>query len=455
MNPLNLGLRNLLGILLPGGLIILVALACIAALMPEARPLIERAMTQWAALAMPGVFLVSYVAGSVVCLRAADAVDRLSARLMRLKQDPYKDTRGTVASLRKRLLECVFVSPDNCLPGQNEARWAWKHDQFPYPVWELMKFRIYHPAEMFAFYKQYKHCFWLGDRSSTDDRPAKEFFNYCKTVIFNANEGRQHALAEEVQAAEANTRFFAGTFLALVIALAFSVLLSVVLFFDKSAPHGALPVAAAFTLLVGLAAYSIVAGGRFRLIRLKEVDTVFDAFYLVHRHAAQCPVCGRATEKELFDERRQLVEDAFAAGMTLKGLAGLMRNRSRENPLLSSLYFAGAEHDHPYFLDTDQLAAGISVLPEDEPKSSIAKRHPHQNEVIFALDGEVNLEVLKNGGWEQCRLAAGQVKIVPPGVCHRITSKEKQQSAFLFIKTQPMKEPREEFCADAESGNGN
>ncbi len=41
--------------------------------------------------------------------------------------------------------------------------------------------------------------------------------------------------------------------------------------------------------------YVIIMGGRFRLSRLKEVDTVFDAFFLVQPRSYLCPHCGQRT----------------------------------------------------------------------------------------------------------------------------------------------------------------
>ena len=194
------------------------------------------------------------------------------------------------------------------------------------------------------FFQPYLRCFATGNRRN------KEFFNYCKTVIYDAYEGKRHALAEEVQSAEAYVRFFGGVFWALLLSALVLVLTALLLMVrvalrgttglcywvsvctllaalvlgavatgvvwrtpqfvrreDKvgrfwvlseiaggllfiSAVVGAFPpdlVTAArmnFVALVMLIlAFLIIAGGRFRLSRLKEVDTVFDAFFLVQR----------------------------------------------------------------------------------------------------------------------------------------------------------------------------
>jgi len=154
---------------------------------------------------------------------------------------------------------------------------------------------------------------------------------------------------------------------------------------------------------------------------------------------------GRKKDAEIFKQRTRLLQDAFSQGMTLDALVGLMRSRSKESPRLSSLYFAGADRDHPYFLHTDRVAMGLSVLPEDEPKSRKTKRHPHQHEMIFVLDGALRLEILRNGKWKATALKAGQIKVIYPNKYHRIVSGGKR-AVFLFVKSKPAKEPRELAC---------
>jgi mannose-6-phosphate isomerase-like protein (cupin superfamily) len=414
--------------------------ACFGLWFPEARPLMTGAMKQESWFVAAAIFLVSYVIGSVIRLYASDFVDSISAWCIRLVVHPFAGKAGSIQDHLAGLLDDVTNPAIACPSTREVAQWAWKYDRFPYPVWECMKMRLYHPPEMFAFYEAYRECFAAGPLR------GKEFFNYCKSVIYSANEGKRHALAEEVQAAEANVRFFAGTFWAVVFSLLLLLATCAVLGFEKSPPKGALPGCVFAALLAVSAAGAIVAGGRFRGVRLKEVDTVFDAFYVVHRHAAQCPRCSRPAGSALYEERRDLVESAFSAGMSLQQLTDLMRLRSHDNPALSSIYFAGADRDHPYFLHSDRVAIGISVLPEDEPKSITAKKHPHQNEVIVVLDGELRVEAVTNGIWQHTDLVAGQVKVIAPGACHRIVAKGQARATFMFLKTDPAAEPREEIC---------
>ena len=169
---------------------------------------------------------------------------------------------------------------------------------------------------------------------------------------------------------------------------------------------------------------------RFRTLRLKEVDTVYDAFYLVHQHAENCLVCsGHATSSlpEQFIEREKLLREAFSLSqdsenvltpISLDLLVSLMRQRSQGKRFLSSIYFAGAEGDHPYFLKNDKFALGISVLPEDAPKAGISKCHPHQQEAIFVLNGTLCLEIKDSGKAVEKVLKGGDVYVIKKGQCH-------------------------------------
>jgi mannose-6-phosphate isomerase-like protein (cupin superfamily) len=212
-------------------------------------------------------------------------------------------------------------------------------------------------------------------------------------------------------------------------------------------------------------AYTVIHRGRFRLLRLKEVDTVFDAFYLVHRHADECPRCAPSPSPgQSADDiaRAQLVQDAFALSregnpsggpVILEQLVRLMKERSAGNHNLSYLYFAGSRDDHPYFLHNDRIAVGLAVLPEDAAKSRRAKRHPHQQEIIIVLDGQLCLERNELGFDTARTLETGDVVIIDPGQCHRILPVNNHDAAYVFVKTNPDLEPREELCTLSHRAN--
>lgn len=313
-----------------------------------------------------------------------------------------------------------------------------------------MKFKLYHPQEMLRFFIAYAACF------GTEERRGKEFFNYCKMVVYNASSQQNSALAEEVREAEGTVRFFAGAFYALTASAATLLLCWIVQLCQVSrAPYHATATGiAAITLL--LLAWMIVHKGRFRLLRLKEVDTVFDAFYLVHRHPDECQRCASLLSPDASSDERareRLLRDALTTdglptgrSVLLPQVVRLMKERSLINPVLSSLYFAGSQVDHPYFLQNDDVAVGLAVLPEDEPKSRAPKRHPHQRETIIVLTGPLTLDVVAQGQLVQHILESGAVHVIPPGQCHSITAHKNNGAVYLFVKTNPAEHPKAEPC---------
>src|SRR5271165_959640 len=312
MIPFQLGFRNLIGILLPGAVLALVIFTCLDILFPGMGQAIARETGNNAGSFVVGFLLTAYILGSVIRLHSSDTVDRFSASLVRVP-DPFEGMEGSTEQhlndllvgvtetepsgksdneYFKELLERIrdrrrhdakVVNRGEDSAANDLIKWAWKNDEFPYPVWELMKLRLYHPGDVFQFFAPYMRCFATGHRRN------KEFFNYCKAVIYEAHEGKRHALAEEVQSAEAYVRFFAGVFWALLLSAGTLVVASAAEFIlrERATAVGMILVAV-FMLGVN---YMIVIHGRFSLSRLKEVDTVFDAFFLVQRHPYQCPYC--------------------------------------------------------------------------------------------------------------------------------------------------------------------
>ncbi|MGD0548805.1 MAG: hypothetical protein ABR991_13450 [Terracidiphilus sp.] len=360
MNPVQLGFRNLFGTVLPGAMLVLVLMVCLEVVFPGMELIIPNQIGDKTIIIIAVFLLFSYIFGSVIRLYSADTVDRLSASLICIGKGAFEGKSGSLEDQIKSKLEKNVESMDYCLdilqdyvwdpkvkPELNHElmRWAWKNDSFPYPVWEVIKFRLYHPDEMFEFFLPYKRCFATGERR------GKEFFNFCKAVIFEAHDGNRHALAEEVQSAEANARFFAGVFWALLLSALVLVISTFFVTLMRGTPgsffwmtSGTLIFIAAaviieFTpekfaqqmgkvrlfwianalavllLLVSVlsgivekdltagwgmnlaaicmvsVALAIIFNGRFRLVRLKEVDSVFDAFFLVNRRPDHISPC--------------------------------------------------------------------------------------------------------------------------------------------------------------------
>ena len=74
---------------------------------------------------------------------------------------------------------------------------------------------------------------------------------------------------------------------------------------------------------------------RFRTLRLKEVDTVYDAFYLVHRHVDMCERCAlpmpegerRAPMEEVTPAAPRVLRYLLLILRILKEISGLRRSR--------------------------------------------------------------------------------------------------------------------------------
>jgi len=152
-----------------------------------------------------------------------------------------------------------------------------------------------------------------------------------------------------------------------------------------------------------------------------------------------------------YQHRARMLEDAWKKSslsqilpaLTFASLVATMKESSRSNAPSTSMYFAGADVDHPYFLKSDALAIGIAVLPEDAEKAKARKRHPHQVEVIFVLEGGLNLYI---EGSAPITLRKSDYYVIGKNVCHWVTPLEEQPGVFLFVKTNPAQEPRGVSC---------
>ena len=163
----------------------------------------------------------------------------------------------------------------------------------------------------------------------------------------------------------------------------------------------------------------------------------------------------RAKADPLFLARKKLLEEAarYSGSKTdahpplaLGALLGRMREAACHDPGLASIYFAGAEGDHPYFLKNQQVSIGISVLPEDAEKCAQAKRHPHQQEIIIILEGNLRLFTRRDGTTSSEELACGEMRVIEKDQCHWLLADAGKTAAFMFIKTCPSREPRGVAC---------
>ena len=214
MDLFRLGLRSLMGVLLPGALLVLVLIYVVfSGAFAVGLHMQSSILDRWSSLI--ALFLVSYLVGSLMRLNSADNVDEKWA------QYSQKKLRGTGKSqeeFRKELdekWEALKADPEAVeRPDENSVEAIWQTDEFPYPVWQFYKLRLYHPEEAYRFFWSYRSCMRSYEGAG---KIGKEFFNYCKAVIYHSSRQLGDALALEVQTAEALVRFYAGTYYALVV----------------------------------------------------------------------------------------------------------------------------------------------------------------------------------------------------------------------------------------------
>jgi mannose-6-phosphate isomerase-like protein (cupin superfamily) len=143
--------------------------------------------------------------------------------------------------------------------------------------------------------------------------------------------------------------------------------------------------------------------------------------------------------------RKKLIHDAFLKSqngieygpLEIENLIKLMKERSKDNEFLSSLYFAGCLGDHPFFLKNNKFAIGLAVLPEDSNKAGLLKSHTDQIEILVIIDGSILLEVEENHIMIKKALNEGDIYIINKNIKHKISAIDNQNSAFIFIKTNP------------------
>jgi quercetin dioxygenase-like cupin family protein len=460
MDIFKLGLRNLLGITLPGGIIFLALwyfLYSLGLLFGFSFDVFEW-LNDKQTLLILCAFIISYILGNIFRLIAADKLDNLSSYYSIktfLRPNASRNYRDEFKILRENFEK----GTSDWYSSINDVdKWIWSVDKFPYNLWEFRKFALYHPKEVLNFFEAYRGCMTTK---------GKEFFNYCKMVIISSSKVNGDDLKDEVYQAEANSRFWAGTFFALVCSiclLSIQVILKLIIYgyyeiITKSTLQSCiLPLL--LILLMSILCWVII--GHYRRIRLKEVDTVYDSFYLVHRHPDNCSSCSpdlNLVKDFNYLERMKLIKNSYALSqkdsphdpINLKHLIHLMKERSKDFNFLSSIYFAGHFGDHPYFLLNDAFAMGIAVLPEDETKSSKIKRHPHQNEIIVVIEGNILLDVETNGVMNRKHLKTGDYWVLEIDQCHRILSDNNQDAVFIFLKTNPSDQPLSIDCKEIEN----
>jgi hypothetical protein len=256
-------------------------------------------------------FVASYVLGYLLRLGTAYQVDKESSDY-RLEEWRRRKKNQTREKHFKQLLNQMRQGKNVDIP-RGFDNWVWRAEPFPYPVWYLRKAAFY-PPEIPRFFDQYKRCMGLVPDSLSI--AGHQFFNYCKLVISSKEDS---VLREEINAAESSTRFLVGTYSALrlslwifVTLLAFQLTAMAVSHIrgisvaDLSQSHLISLVVYTTLLILGSHAARNHIKKHFRRLRLKEADTVYDAFYLVCKekdHDAKSP-CDPETTRSTFSEDR-------------------------------------------------------------------------------------------------------------------------------------------------------
>jgi len=312
MDIFKLGVRDIFGIVLPGAVLLFVILYAFWSLpITLGLPALDVPLLKDQGFLLSITFFVaSYLLGYLLRLETVSQVDKESSEC-RLKEWRKRKENQTLEEHLKQLLDQMRRGEDvSNIPGEFD-HWVWRAEPFPYPVWYLRKAAFSYPHEILEFFNQYKRCIGLVPGSLWI--AGQQFFNYCKLVISQEDS----VLREEINAAEGNTRCLVGTYSALRLSLWIFVTL---LIFQLTAmtilhirgisvaglarSHLASLVLSTLILIAGSRAAQIHIKRQFRGIRLKEADTVYDAFYLVCQkkgHDAKLP-CEPETTTSMFSE---------------------------------------------------------------------------------------------------------------------------------------------------------
>jgi hypothetical protein len=361
MDLLKMGLRNVLGIMAPGAMMLIAfALAAFLGLFPywhfkSQQPVLSyfHYCAQFLqvipkSLSFIGFILISYVIGSVFRLTSADEVDEeseicllrnLIADLIKRKENSKKSKQSPIRKtiqwviyekfpsasrrvnkllkaieqkkqeweinqaktdgntegildLKKTVKDYLETAIEIKLTNKDEYSLLWTLDRFPYTKWEFAKFAKYHPKGVKQFFSRYKEIMQF------DGVSGKEFYNFFKMTIKHVRKSLTDPVVEEIDYMEATVRFYAGTFkmlqyacTALIVSFITQFILIVYpivyLFLYRQEmvlARMTIPIFIVLTvtgfMFIFFNRFKIEIQKQFRFIRLKEVDTIYDALYL-------------------------------------------------------------------------------------------------------------------------------------------------------------------------------
>jgi hypothetical protein len=232
------GARGIFEIFIPGSFLLLnVFGALFFCPSPEIVTLIKSLLKNSGILIIV-IICVGYLFGVMLRLFRTDRLDRISGLYMKLF---YKEKDKTSDELKRTV-----------------------SDTFPYINW-INDMSCKHLPE--------NVCNFFNDKWMNSDTKIhkKQFFNYCKTIIA----AKDSNAYEEIYAAESLTRYVSGMFYS----ISLSLLLNIVVLVLNRYYLGifVLPIILVSCIYI-LIQFEIIR--RFRMLRIKEVETVFFASYI-------------------------------------------------------------------------------------------------------------------------------------------------------------------------------
>jgi hypothetical protein len=221
---------------------------------------------------IPGIFLLVNTVAVVYFLPITD--EATNAHLQALLTDPAKVLLviipfGYLAGVTLRLLHAEYADGasawflrhfNKSAQGGECDTTRYAYEAFPYTRWLGTVCTCYLPRAALDFYE----AVWVGQSS-------QQFINFCKILVSTADP----AAGAEIYAAESLARYISGMFYAL--GVAWGLLVGLVLWLILGTP-ATVPLGISVLIVVYSVGLGIILNA-FRLIRLKEVETVFAASF--------------------------------------------------------------------------------------------------------------------------------------------------------------------------------
>jgi len=154
MNVFKLGLRNIIGITFPGAILIVVTLYVlysICYLLNISLEFIDFLTSQQLILFII-LFIISYIIGGIIRLESADKLDKKSSDYL-IKQylkNPPEDF--TSEKVLHQISSALMKGDAEISVPPYFDKWIWRFEKFPYPLWELRKFKNISPPGSLKFF---------------------------------------------------------------------------------------------------------------------------------------------------------------------------------------------------------------------------------------------------------------------------------------------------------------